>query len=106
MTARLPLGALRIIGLAATFLYGWWLITYFRTTSLGNDSFFTYLLIALLYVFPIALLPLLGLRARQALLIALLVVAAALISALTWATIEEYTVMRSVSTGAEYYGER
>jgi hypothetical protein len=91
------IGVLRLIGLGISLIYGWGLITYFRTSGSNNDILMC-LLIALLYVLPVSLLPLMGLRFRTILRCSLLVVAIALASALAWVSVEQFVIAHTATS--------
>ncbi len=76
-------------GIAIVLLYGIYIISLFRTSTVGNSSFFDYLLIASIFVFPFAVAQFLHLHWKKTIRNAVVLVGSCIAISLTLATLEE-----------------
>jgi hypothetical protein len=91
--------SVRRLGVAAAFVYTWWLLAGFRTTTVGNHALPQLILAGLLLAIWCCALPFVGQRPLSVAARAGLIFGLALAAAVVWATAEEHLVMHWPSSG-------
>lgn len=89
----------RGLGTAAAFVYTWWLLASFRTTTVGNHALPQLFIAGLLLAIWCCALPFVGQRPGRVVAGAALIFAVAMAAAVVWASVEEHLVMHSPSSG-------
>lgn len=85
---------IRAFVLVIILIYGWWIVTSFRTQTFGTQQLSKHIVAATIFVLPFCIIPFIGLKSELLVKYAVSLFTAIIFAAFVWGSIEEFIMTR------------